>query len=149
MPILQQRPKEPSLLQNQRNAQREEYMLKQKQVTKSKQVEKQKIILTVYENQGHYFIDRDAAFSFKLTSVRPILTDVKELYEISEEQLREYEQNKEYDKGIDIEVQIQKTDKVVDRDPSQGDKLLEDELNGLEQGKYGIGVHGIDSRNRV
>lgn len=96
--------------------------------------------LRVYRRDGKFYIDHSAAYALGLTNVRSIMTEKAHLIEIGIETLHRFQSNK------DIEIIYQELDKEQKSKTKQSN--LEDTLGKLEQGEYGIGIHGIDKGNR-
>lgn len=96
--------------------------------------------LLVYRRDGKFYIDHSAAYALGLTNVRSIMTEKAHLIEIGIETLHRFQSNK------DIEIIYQELDKEQKSKTKQSN--LEDTLGKLEQGEYGIGIHGIDKGNR-
>lgn len=106
--------------------------------TKTKLRQKRKLI--VYRKDGNFYIDHSAAYALGLTNVRAIMTKNPHLIELGIETLYRLQN----DKYIEIEYQELNKDKETKREKSN---LLE-VLDELEQGRYGIGIHGIDKGSR-
>lgn len=96
--------------------------------------------LRVYRRDGKFYIDHSAAYALGLTNVRSIMTEKAHLIEIGIETLHRFQSDK------DIEIIYQELDKEQKSKTEQSN--LEDILGGLEQGEYGIGIHGIDKGSR-
>lgn len=97
----------------------------------------QKRKLLVYKKSGKFYIDSSAAYALKLTNVRAIMTENPHLIEIGLEALYRFQN----DVNIEIVYKELNKDKKTKSDLTQT-------LYGLEKGKYGIGIHGIDKGNR-
>ena len=103
---------------------------------KNKTALRQKRRIIVYKKDGKFFIEHTAAYALKLTNVRSIMIEnTPHLFEIGLETLYSL-QNDE-----DIEIEYQGTS--IEKEESN---LLET-LSGLEEGEYGIGIHGIHEGN--
>ena len=96
--------------------------------------------LLVYKKDGKFYIDHSAAYVLKLTNVRTIMTEKPHLIEIGKETLYRFQNNK------DIEIEYQELDKDKEAKKEKSDKS--EFLDGLEQGEYGIAIHGIDKGSR-
>ena len=107
---------------------------------KTKLIMRTKRKLRVYRRDGKFYIDHSAAYALGLTNVRSIMTEKAHLIEIGIETLHRFQSNK------DIEIIYQELDKEQKSKTKQSN--LEDTLGKLEQGEYGIGIHGIDKGNR-
>lgn len=105
----------------------------------TKTVLRQKRKLLVYKKDGKFFIDNSAAYALKLKNVRAIMTGKTRLIEIGIETLYRFQNNED----IEIEYQDFNKDKNIKREKSD----LIETLTGLEEGEYGIGIHGIDRGN--
>lgn len=92
--------------------------------------------LMVYKKDGKFYIDNSAAYALKLTNVRAIMTQSQHFVEIGIETLYRF-QNDE-----NIEIVYQELNKEQENSKEKSD--LSETLYGLEQGEYGIGIHGID-----
>ena len=99
-----------------------------------------KIKLMVYKKDGKFYIDNSAAYALKLTNVRAVMTENPHLIEIGIETLYRFQNNE------DIEIEYQELDKDKKRKKEKSD--LSETLEGLEQGEYGVGIHGIDKGSR-
>ena len=99
-----------------------------------------KIKLMVYKKDGKFYIDNSAAYALKLTNVRAVMTENPHLIEIGIETLYRFQNNE----GIEIEYQELDKDKKRKKEKSD----LSETLEGLEQGEYGVGIHGIDKGSR-
>ena len=99
-----------------------------------------KIKLMVYKKDGKFYIDNSAAYALKLTNVRAVMTENPHLIEIGIETLCRFQNNQ------DIEIEYQELDKDKKRKKEKSD--LSETLEGLEQGEYGVGIHGIDKGSR-
>ena len=106
------------------------------QTTKTKSRLKRKMM--VYKKDGKFYIDNSAAYALKLTNVRAVMTENPHLIEIGIETLYRFQNNE------DIEIEYQELDKEIKKEKTD---LLET-LEGLEQGEYGVGIHGIDKGSR-
>lgn len=106
------------------------------QTTKTKSRLKRKLM--VYKKDGKFYIDNSAAYALKLTNVRAVMTENPHLIEIGIETLYRFQNNE------DIEIEYQELDKEIKKEKTD---LLET-LEGLEQGEYGVGIHGIDKGSR-
>lgn len=92
--------------------------------------------LIVYKKDGKFYIDNSAAFALKLTNVRAIMTQKQHLVEIGIETLYRFQNDES------IEIVYQELNKEQENSKEKSD--LSETLYGLEQGEYGIGIHGID-----
>lgn len=108
------------------------------QTTKIKSRLKRKLM--VYKKDGKFYIDNSAAYALKLTNVRAVMTENPHLIEIGIETLYRFQNNE----GIEIEYQELDKDKKRKKEKSD----LSETLEGLEQGEYGVGIHGIDKGSR-
>lgn len=96
--------------------------------------------LMVYKKNGRFYIDNSAAYALKLTNVRAIMTENPHLIEIDLETLYRFQSNE------GIEIEYQELDKEKESKIKKSD--LAESLDELEQGEYGIGIHGIDKGSR-
>lgn len=96
--------------------------------------------LMVYKENGKFYIDRSAAYALKLTNVRAVMIGKPHLIEIGIETLYRFQNNE------DIEIEYQELDK--DKEIKKEETDLSKTLEGLEQGEYGVGIHGIDKGSR-
>ena len=113
--------------------------MKQQNVkTKTKLRQKRKLI--VYKKDEKFYIDNSAAYALKLTNVRAIMTENPHLIEIGIETLYGFQND------ADIEIVYQELNK--DKEIKTGKYDLIETLDGLEEGEYGIGIHGIDKGSR-
>lgn len=108
------------------------------ELTKTRSRQKRKLM--VYKRGGKFYIDNSAAYALKLTNVRAVMTEKPHLIEIGIETLYGFQNNG------DIEIEYQELDK--DKETKKEKSDLSEILEGLEQGKYGIGIHGIDKGGR-
>lgn len=108
------------------------------QATKTKSRLKRKLM--VYKKDGKFYIDNSAAYALKLTNVRAVMTENPHLIEIGIETLYRFQNNE------DIEIEYQELDK--DKKIKKEESDLLETLEGLEQGEYGVGIHGIDKGSR-
>lgn len=108
------------------------------ETTKIKPRLKRKLI--VYKKDGKFYIDKVAAYALKLTNARAIMTERLNLIEIGIETLYRFQRNE------DIEIEYQELNKDKESKTKKSDSA--EILDGLEQGKYGIGIHGIDKGSR-
>lgn len=108
------------------------------QTTKTKSRLKRKLM--VYKKDGKFYIDNSAAYALKLTNVRAVMTENPHLIEIGIETLYRFQNNE------DIEIEYQELDKDKEIKKEKTDLL--ETLEGLEQGEYGVGIHGIDKGSR-
>lgn len=108
------------------------------QTTKTKSRLKRKLM--VYKKDGKFYIDNSAAYALKLTNVRAVMTENPHLIEIGIETLYRFQNNE------DIEIEYQELDK--DKEIKKEKTDLSETLEGLEQGEYGVGIHGIDKGSR-
>lgn len=108
------------------------------ETTKTKLRQKRKLM--VYKKDGKFYIDNSAAYALKLTNVRAVMTENSHLIEIGIETLYRFQNNE------DIEIEYQELDKNKETKKEKSD--LSETLDGLEQGEYGIGIHGIDKGSR-
>ena len=106
--------------------------------TKTKLRQKRKLL--VYKKDGKFYIDNSAAYALKLTNVRAIMTENPHLIEVGIEALYRFQNNE------DIEILYQELDK--DKEIKTEKLDLTEILDGLEEGEYGIGIHGIDKGSR-
>lgn len=106
--------------------------------TKTKSRIKRKLM--VYRKDGKFYIDNSAAYALKLTNVRAIMTGNQHLIEIGIETLRRFQIDE------DIEIEYQELNKDKESETKKSD--LAEIFDGLEQGKYGIGIHGIDKGSK-
>ena len=113
-------------------------MKEQNANTKTKLRQKRKLL--VYKKDGKFYIDNSAAYALKLTNIRAIMTENPHFIEIGIETLYRFQNNED----IEIEYQELNKDKEIKKEKSD---LLET-LYGLEQGEYGVGIHGIDKGSR-
>lgn len=97
---------------------------------------KLKRILQVYKKYGKFYIDQFAAYALKLTNVRAVMTDEPRLTEVSLDFLQEMENNEE------VEIEYKELKGSIDIGSNNGN--VNGIVDGLEQGEYGIGIHGID-----
>ncbi len=113
--------------------------MKQQNVkTKTKLRQKRKLL--VYKKDEKFYIDNSAAYALKLTNVRAIMTENPHLIEIGIETLYGFQND------ADIEIVYQELNK--DKEIKTGKYDLIETLDGLEEGEYGIGIHGIDKGSR-
>ena len=113
--------------------------MKQQNVkTKTKLRQKRKLL--VYKKDEKFYIDNSAAYALKLTNVRAIMTENPHLIEIGIETLYRFQND------ADIEIVYQELNK--DKEIKTGKYDLIETLDGLEEGEYGIGIHGIDKGSR-
>ena len=113
--------------------------MKQQNVkTKTKLRQKRKLL--VYKKDEKFYIDNSAAYALKLTNVRKIMTENPHLIEIGIETLYGFQND------ADIEIVYQELNK--DKEIKTGKYDLIETLDGLEEGEYGIGIHGIDKGSR-
>lgn len=103
---------------------------------KTRTASKLKRKLLVYKKDGKFYIDHSAAYALKLTNVRAIMLDNPKLFEISLQFLNKIQNDK------DIEIEYKEVNKEKEVDSNEGN--LKETLEDLDQGEYGIGVHGID-----
>lgn len=108
------------------------------QTTKTKSRLKRKLM--VYKKDGKFYIDNSVAYALKLTNVRAVMTENPHLIEIGIETLYRFQNNE------DIEIEYQELDK--DKEIKKEKTDLSETLEGLEQGQYGVGIHGIDKGSR-
>ena len=108
------------------------------QTAKTKSRLKRKLM--VYKKDGKFYIDNSAAYALKLTNVRAVMTENPHLIEIGIETLYRFQNNE------DIEIEYQELDK--DKKIKKEESDLLETLEGLEQGEYGVGIHGIDKGSR-
>jgi len=108
------------------------------QTTKTKSRLKRKLM--VYKKDGKFYIDNSAAYALKLTNIRAVMTENPHLIEIGIETLYRFQNNE------DIEIEYQELDKDKEIKKEKTDLL--ETLEGLEQGEYGVGIHGIDKGSR-
>lgn len=108
------------------------------QTTKTKSRLKRKLM--VYKKDGKFYIDNSAAYALKLTNVRAVMTENPHLIEIGIETLYRFQND------ADIEIVYQELNKNKDIKTEKYD--LTETLDGLEEGEYGIGIHGIDKGSR-
>ena len=97
--------------------------------------------LMVYKKDGKFYIDNSAAYALNLTNVRAMMTENPYLIEIGTETLYRVQNNE------DIEIEYQELDKD-DKEIKKQKNDLSEILDGLEQGEYGVGIHGIDKGSR-
>ena len=103
---------------------------------KTRTASKLKRKLLVYKKDGKFYIDHSAAYALKLTNVRAIMLNNPKLFEISLQFLNKIQNDK------DIEIEYKEVNKEKEVDSNEGN--LKETLEDLDQGEYGIGVHGID-----
>ena len=101
---------------------------------------RQKRKLLVYKKDGKFYIDNSAAYVLKLTNVRAIMTENPHLIEIGIETLARFQNNGD----IEIEYKELNKDKEIKKEKSDLSEILDE----LEEGEYGIGLHGIDKGSR-
>ena len=109
-------------------------MRQQNANTKTKLRQKRKLL--IYKKDGKFYIDNSAAYALKLTNVRAIMTENPHLIEIGIETLYRFQNDS------DIEIVYQELNKDKEIKTEKYD--LTETLDGLEEGEYGIGIHGID-----
>ena len=92
--------------------------------------------LIVYKQDDKLYIDHSAAYALNMVNVRAVMTETPHLVEIGLEELYKLQN----DGNVNIEYQL------MDKKQEQAieEESLEDAIENLEQGEYGIGVHGID-----
>lgn len=106
---------------------------------------KQKQILKVYQKGDQLFVDNSTAFALGLTKVRAIMVDNPIYVPVTSEQLEAFKsQNND---TLDINIEYHNLAEDIDVETPTKDRELEKALDKLEKGKFGIGVHGIDSGN--
>ncbi len=110
--------------------------IKTNEMTKTKSRQKRKLL--VYKKDDKFYIDNSAAYALKLTNVRAIMTENPHLIEIGIDTLYRFQNDK------DIEIIYQEQEKETKKEESN----LSETLDELEQGKYGIGIHGVDKGSR-
>lgn len=94
----------------------------------------------VYKKNDKFYIDHFVAYALKLTNVRAVMLDNPHLVEVGMETLYRW-QNDE-----DIEIEYQNIDRKKGTTTREEGNLAKD-LDELEQGEYGIAIHGIDTGN--
>lgn len=94
-----------------------------------------KRILRVYLKEDRFFIDSFAAHALGLTSVRQVMTGEMRLFEIDQDQLEGFQNDKE------IEVRFV-GEKGIEELPHE--ISLEETFEEMDSEEYGIGIHGID-----
>ena len=108
--------------------------LKSKRILKTRTKLKRKLL--VYKKDGKFYIDNSAAYALKISNVRAIMTENPHLVEIDLEKLYRFQSDE------NIEIEYQELNKEKEEITQEGD--LTKVLGKLEQGEYGIGIHGID-----
>lgn len=106
--------------------------------TKTKLRQKRKLL--VYKKDEKFYIDHSAAYALKLTNVRAIMTENPHLIEIGVETLYRFQNDK------DTEIVYQELNKDKEIKTKKFDLI--EILDRLEEGEYGIGIHGIDKGSR-
>ena len=93
--------------------------------------------LIVYRKNDKFYIDHAAAYALNLTNVRAIMLENPHLIEVGLETLYKFQNNE------DIEIEYKELNK--EKETATRKETLSEALDGLEQGEYGIGLHGIDT----
>lgn len=96
--------------------------------------------LLVYKKDGKFYVDNSAAYALNLTNVRTFMTKKPHLIEIRIEELYRFQND------ADIEIIYQELNKDKESKIKKSD--LAEIFDELEQGEYGIGIHGIDKGSR-
>ena len=96
--------------------------------------------LLVYKKDGKFYVDNSAAYALNLTNVRTFMTKNPHLIEIRIEELYRFQND------ADIEIIYQELNKDKESKIKKSD--LAEIFDELEQGEYGIGIHGIDKGSR-
>lgn len=104
------------------------------ETTRTKSRLKKKLL--VYKKDDKFYINHTVAYSLKLINVRAVMTENPHLVEVGLETLYKFQNNE------DIEIEYEELNKEKEVG-TRTDKLT-DILDELEQGEYGIGIHGID-----
>lgn len=115
--------------------------------TENKKDLKRKLI--VYKKEDKFYIDNASAYALNVIKTRAIMTGLPNLFEISTEVLDKLQRDEtleiEYT-DFNKEFTIDKSGKIEKIDDLYQGELTR-ELENLEQGIYGIGIHEIISGN--